>query len=1190
LLEGSSNEEQAVANDAASALLSLPWELMHDGRSFLFQGKNAVRVRRCLPKERAEKARPSSLPIRILLLSPRPEDERAGYIDHRLSARPLVDAIESLGELAELKILNPPTFPQLRKALKEAADAGEPFDVLHFDGHGVYNRERGLGALCFEDPEDSDQTEKRKSELIDAEKMATLVRDHRIPLVFLEACQSASEERPTASVAAKLLDEGVTSVVAMTHSVLVETARRFVTTFYHELAEGKRIGTAMIAGQNALFDEDFRIRVMGAGELRLQDWFVPVLYQEENDPQLVTRLLPEQVQILQTKQRRLSLGSLPDPPRHTFIGRSRELLSLERLLQMPTSSAQSYVVVRGQGGEGKTTLAVEFARWMVRTNRLRRAAFVSLEQYTDARGVLDSLGRQLLPDGGQYSVAHYPDLKEALQPIERALSDHPTLIVLDNLESVLEGPTNFSLSRPSESAPSDDQRQTEVCRTAPTEIFDLCRNLLQAHPKTRVVFTTREPLPAPFDHRHREIVLGALSRDDAIELVGQVMEREGRKPKYDDAGNTPKEITELVEAVNSHARALVLLTPEITHRGVRATTKNLHQLMAELDRKHPGDRENSLYASVELSLGRLSLQARDHTSALAVFHDGAHLGVLGMMLGVDPETVNIMARQLINVGLAEYQGYNHLRLDPALSPYLIRNMSADEHKQMQSRWAEGMKLLMQFLYEQHFENIELAAQMTLLELPNLMAALLWLQDMVTPEEIAVLASQMETPLSSLDRPQALAQAARVREQAAGRLGEINNARCWTEMANIDRLLERGEVQSAYAVARQHLQRCLAAGEDAFPEAKYCIAWAEWGLGRVLRMNGAPEPALQQLAKARLRFQVLADAGNASAEAMVSGAISESGDCLLDLGRWDKATAAYIEAIKGFAKVDDKRSVAVVKMQLGTVRIYQHRAAEALEIYDEVLRIFESLNEPVDAVWHQIGIASRTVGQFEYAERAFRQSLAIKVRQKNRAGEGTSLLELGTLYVEMGRMEDAVKFQRQGADIYIQLHDPLSEGFACNNLALSLVRLKRYDEARRELHRAIECLNPYGHTGQPWTPWSIIYDLEQAAGNPQAAAQARKQALESYLAYRRDGGQSRTIGAQLCVLTVRAIAEKDTNELKGVLAELSSANTTPDSGRLLISKVQAILRGDQDPKLAADPNLSYDDAAELQLLLEALHAK
>jgi len=34
---------------------------------------------------------------------------------------------------------------------------------------------------------------------------------------------------------------------------------------------------------------------MGAGKLRLQDWFVPVLYQEEHDPQLFTSRLPEAV-------------------------------------------------------------------------------------------------------------------------------------------------------------------------------------------------------------------------------------------------------------------------------------------------------------------------------------------------------------------------------------------------------------------------------------------------------------------------------------------------------------------------------------------------------------------------------------------------------------------------------------------------------------------------------------------------------------------------------------------------------------------------------------------------------------------------------------------------------------------------------------------------------------------------------
>jgi hypothetical protein len=64
----------------------------------------------------------------------------------------------------------------------------------------------------------------------------------------------------------------------------------------------------MLAGQQALFADARRGKVLGAGELKLQDWFVPVLYQEEQDPQLLTRIPPQQVRQLEAEKRRLSLG------------------------------------------------------------------------------------------------------------------------------------------------------------------------------------------------------------------------------------------------------------------------------------------------------------------------------------------------------------------------------------------------------------------------------------------------------------------------------------------------------------------------------------------------------------------------------------------------------------------------------------------------------------------------------------------------------------------------------------------------------------------------------------------------------------------------------------------------------------------------------------------------------------------
>src|SRR5205085_10256393 len=147
-------------------------------------------------------------------------------------------------------------------------------------------RHVGLGGLCFEDPQDAAKLDRRRHVTVYTSTLGPLLRDHRIPLVFLEACQTAQAEDTSESVASELLQRGVASVVAMSHSVLVETARRFVETFYAALAHGHRVGDAMLDGQRGLNADTFRGRIFGAGELRLEDWFVPVLFQEKDDPQL----------------------------------------------------------------------------------------------------------------------------------------------------------------------------------------------------------------------------------------------------------------------------------------------------------------------------------------------------------------------------------------------------------------------------------------------------------------------------------------------------------------------------------------------------------------------------------------------------------------------------------------------------------------------------------------------------------------------------------------------------------------------------------------------------------------------------------------------------------------------------------------------------------------------------------------
>jgi hypothetical protein len=68
--------------------------------------------------------------------------------------------------------------------------------------------------------------------------------------------------------------------------------------------------------------------------LRLEDWFVPVLFHEKDDPQLF-REAPPSKQTVEDFQAALAtrLGEQPPMPGTGFIGRSRELVALQRLLR-----------------------------------------------------------------------------------------------------------------------------------------------------------------------------------------------------------------------------------------------------------------------------------------------------------------------------------------------------------------------------------------------------------------------------------------------------------------------------------------------------------------------------------------------------------------------------------------------------------------------------------------------------------------------------------------------------------------------------------------------------------------------------------------------------------------------------------------------------------------------------------------
>ena len=76
-------------------------------------------------------------PIRILLVICRP---RAGKdVPFRSIAAQLIKGLaQASREMVQLDVLRPPTFDMLARKLRDARMRGQPYHVVHFDGHGAY--------------------------------------------------------------------------------------------------------------------------------------------------------------------------------------------------------------------------------------------------------------------------------------------------------------------------------------------------------------------------------------------------------------------------------------------------------------------------------------------------------------------------------------------------------------------------------------------------------------------------------------------------------------------------------------------------------------------------------------------------------------------------------------------------------------------------------------------------------------------------------------------------------------------------------------------------------------------------------------------------------------------------------------------------------------------------------------------
>ncbi len=215
----------------APELHTLPWELLHDGESYLSASANTP-FSRFLALNAPLGGVVKERPLRILAVVSNPDD-LARYdlppLDVEREKAALQEALAGLPPgTVRLDWLAPPiTLKRLEEELRPG------YHILHFFGHGAFHPTTGQAALYLQNA--AGQAER----VVDEAFVAMLARQRARPrLFFLGACRSATQSAGAAwtGLGARLLAAGVPAVVAMQEDVTLETVYELSRSFYRALA------------------------------------------------------------------------------------------------------------------------------------------------------------------------------------------------------------------------------------------------------------------------------------------------------------------------------------------------------------------------------------------------------------------------------------------------------------------------------------------------------------------------------------------------------------------------------------------------------------------------------------------------------------------------------------------------------------------------------------------------------------------------------------------------------------------------------------------------------------------------------------------------------------------------------------------------------------------------------------------
>ena len=821
----------------------------------------------------------------------------------------------------------------------------------------------------------------------------------------MNACKSAQEgEAKFSSVATRLVSLGAKGVVAMAYSVYAVAAKHFIGRMYGELVAGASLSSAVAAGRREVLNQ--RSRPSPKGNKPLQDWLVPVLYQQESyTPFIPKTTAPSFEELMVTNVTRNEVAiELPDAGAYGFIGRDYDILRLERAFR------QNHVVLlKGMGGVGKTELACGFARWLDETQG--RTGGIFFTSFADGKGlsyVINTIGRKL---GGDRFSQLMSEQQQAV--VLQYLQTNPCLLIWDNFEPVAGFPAG---------------NEPLLLETERDSLRQFLKQLRGG--QSWVLITSRREEPWLDCGYTLQSLLG-LSDADAEELAAKILQSVGVN-----RAKLPKEYLELLKLLGGHPLSLRVVLPHLKTQNAVQLIDALQKGLDTFQGAKGEGRDKSLTVSLDYSFAKLSERARQHLPFLALFSERVNANLLYAFSG-NPDDGNgqiyraifrenlqkddwlILLEEAAEVGILEQIDATIYKIHPAL-PWYLRQRLSEQHDrevgELEKKLLVFYGLGADYYHKELIGNARLATWILQIEETNLLQNLR-------------LAEQQQNWRNA--------------HFILGALGEV-----------YERIGRKPEFKCLrQRVLKQigtHLADAKAKGQDAFNFWIY------------LRDNDANDAlAIAELEGARAIYQEilkeLTFLNDSSFNHRIAVSYYNLGRVALRQRQFEEAKAFYHQALKIFEDTRNWHSAATGYHELGRIAQEQRQFEEAKAFYHQALKIHEDERNWYYAAmsYHQLGIVAQEQRQFEEAKAFYHQALKIHEDERNWHHAADGYHQLGIVAQEQRQFEEAKAFYLKVLKIYEDARNWYKAAMSYHHLGIVAQEQRQFEEARAFYHKALK---------------------------------------------------------------------------------------------------------------------------------------